>query len=222
MLNLFRIIGYQVKNPPDRTRLQQVYAVLSAADYKICAIYHILYTGIRNKIKQELFQESFMSQYAPISGVVTNIAVFPSDQEAYSPCALTLTVQDVFGSQNTVILEPSTYVLNQAPIHQGDPVIFFYDTTEPMPLIFPPLHRAVAAVKPAYAQSAYLDTFGQDLVSSDGLLKIELSALTDTRTQNGQIYEGVLADHLLLVLFGSATRSIPAQTTAEAVTVFCC
>ncbi len=162
-----------------------------------------------------------MSRYAPVSGVVTSIAFFPSDQETDSSCALTLTIQDYYGSQNTVILDPTAYVLNQAPIRQGDPIIVFYDTTAPMPLVFPPRYRAAAVVRPAYAQSAYLDVFDQNLVSSDGLLKLELSPLTDTRTQNGQIYFGTLADHLMLVLFGSTTRSIPAQTTAESITVFC-
>ena len=162
-----------------------------------------------------------MSRYASISGIVTALATQPADQAAYSPCALTLTVRDFYSNQNTVILEPTTYVLNQAPIRQGDMIIVFYDTQMPMPLIYPPRYRAIAVVKPAYAQSAYLDVFDKDQLSSDGMLKLELSGLTETRTQNGQIYEGTLTDRLLLVLFGSATRSIPAQTTAESITVFC-
>ncbi len=162
-----------------------------------------------------------MSRFASIDGIVTSLATQPADQAAYSPCALTLTVRDYYGNQKTVILEPTTYVLNQAPIRQGDMIIAFYDTQAPMPLINPPRYRAVAVVKPAYAQSAYLDTFDQNQLSSDGLLKLELSNLTETRTQNGQIYEGSLTDRLLLVLFGSTTRSIPAKTMAESITVFC-
>lgn len=162
-----------------------------------------------------------MSRYASISGIVVSLAVQPADQAAFSPCALTLTVQDYYGNQNTVILEPATYVLNQAPIRQGDVIITFYDTQAPMPLVYPPRYRAVAVVKPAYAQSAYLDIFDQNQISSDGMLKLELSNLTETRTQNGQIYDGTLSDQLLLVLFGSTTRSIPAQTVAESITVFC-
>ncbi len=162
-----------------------------------------------------------MSRYASISGIVVTLAAQPADQTAYSPCALTLTVQDFYGNQNTVILEPTTYVLNQAPIRQGDMIIVFYDTQAPMPLIYPPRYRAAAVVKPAYAQSAYLDIFDKNQLSSDGMLKLELSSLTETRTQNGQIYDGSLTDRLLLVLFGTTTRSIPAQTVAESITVFC-
>lgn len=162
-----------------------------------------------------------MSRYASISGIVVTLAAQPADQAAYSPCALTLTVQDFYGNQNTVILEPTTYVLNQAPIRQGDMIIVFYDTQTPMPLIYPPQYRAIAVVKPAYAQSAYLDIFDRNQLSSDGMLKLELSSLTETRTQNGQIYDGTLTDRLLLVLFGTTTRSIPAQTVAESITVFC-
>ncbi len=162
-----------------------------------------------------------MSRYASIAGIVTSLAVQPGDQAVYSPCALTLTVQDYYGNANTVILEPTAYVLNQAPIRQGDVIIVFYDTAAPAPLIYPSQRRAVAVVKPAYAQSAYLDTFDQNLISSDGLLKLELSNLTETRTQNGQIYDGTLDGRLLLALFGAATRSIPAQAVAESITVFC-
>ncbi len=162
-----------------------------------------------------------MSRFASISGIVTALAVQPADQAAYSPCALTLTVQDYYGRQNTVILEPTAYVLNQAPIRQGDVLIVFYDTAAPMPLAEPPRYRAVAAVKPAYAQNAYLDTFDQNLISSDGILQLELSNLTETRTQNGQLYEGSLDGRLLLALFGSTTRSIPARAVAESIIVFC-
>ena len=162
-----------------------------------------------------------MSRYTPISGNVTGIAVQPADQAAYSPCALTLTVQDYYGSQSTVIVAPTTYVLNQAPIRQGDFIIAFYDSEAPQPLLYPPRYQAVAVVKPAYAQSAWLDVFDRNQLSSDGMLKLELTGLTETRTQNGQIYNVTLSDKLLLVLFGSATRSIPAQTMAESITVFC-
>ncbi len=162
-----------------------------------------------------------MSRYTPISGTVAAIASEPADQAAWSPCALTLTLQDYYGNQNTVIVTPTTYVLNQAPIRHGDFIIVFYDSEAPQPLNYPPRYRAIAVVKPAYAQSAYLDTFDRNQLSSDGMLKLELSSLTETRTQNGQIYEGSLNDRLLLVLFGSTTRSIPAQTVAESITVFC-
>lgn len=162
-----------------------------------------------------------MSRFASINGIVVSLAGRPDDRTVSSPCALTLTIQDYYGNQNTVILEPTTYVLNQAPIRQGDVIIVFYDTTASMPPASPPLCRAAAVVKPAYAQSACLDFFDQDLLSSDGLLKVELSNLTETRTQNGQLFDGTLGGRLLLVLFGSVTRSIPAQTTAESITVFC-
>lgn len=162
-----------------------------------------------------------MSQFTPISGIVTNLAVIPTDRANYSSCALTLTIQDTYGNQNTVILEPCTYVLNQAPIRAGDMVIAFYDNTAPMPLIYPPRYRAVAMVKPAHGQSAVLDVFDRNMVNSDNTLKVTVNNYTEIRTQNGQILHDVLGGQLMLIIFGATTRSIPAQTTAESITVFC-
>ncbi len=162
-----------------------------------------------------------MSHYSPIEGVVTSIATYPATGTEFSPCALTLTLRSYYGDNYTVILQPSTYVLNQSPIRQGDTIIAFYDTEAPMPLVYPPQYRAAVIVEPAFGQYAMLDTFDRNLQNSEGTLRLNLEASTDIRTQNGQIFPGNLTGRLLLVLYRATTRSIPAQTTPDEIIVFC-
>ncbi len=162
-----------------------------------------------------------MSQYTPVSGVVTNISADSPERSGSFSCALTLTVQDAYGNEQHIVVQPYTYVLNQTPVRPGDVIIAFYDRTAPMPLIYPPRFQAAALVKPAYGQSAALDVFDRNLINSDNTLRLELSNFTEIRTQNGQIFNNMLGGQLMLVLFGATTRSIPAQTIAESVTVFC-
>lgn len=162
-----------------------------------------------------------MSHFSPIEGTVTSIATYPADGTVISSCSLTLTLRSYYGENYTVILHPTTYVLNQTPIRQGDTVIAFYDTEAPMPLIYPPQYHAAAILIPAYGQYAMLDTFDWNLVNSENTLRLNIDTSTDIRTQNGQIYPGSLSNRLLLVLYGSTTRSIPAQTTPEEIIVFC-
>ena len=161
-----------------------------------------------------------MGRFSPIEGTVTSIADFPFGNSA-SVCTLLLTVQTIYGETYSVVIDPRTYVLNQAPIRQGDRIIAFYDTLAPMPLIYPPQYQAVVIVKPARNQYAMLDTFDQNLRNSDNSLVLNLSTRTNIRTQNGQIYPGRLGGQLLLVLYSATTRSIPAQTTPDTIVVFC-
>ena len=161
-----------------------------------------------------------MSRFSPIEGIVTSISDFPFGNPA-SACTLLLSVQTIYGETYSIVLSPSTYVLNQAPIRQGDRIIAFYDTLAPMPLIYPPQYQAVVIVKPSRNQYAMLDTFNQNLRNSDNTLILNLSNYTNIRTQNGQIYPGQLGGQLLLVLYSATTRSIPAQTTPDTITVFC-
>ncbi len=161
-----------------------------------------------------------MSRFSPIEGTVTSISDFPFGNSA-SACTLLFSVQTIYGETYSVVLNPNTYVLNQAPIRQGDRIIAFYDTLAPMPLIYPPQYQAVVIVKPARNQYAMLDTFDQNLRNSDNSLVLNLSTRTNIRTQNGQIYPGRLGGQLLLVLYSATTRSIPAQTTPDTIVVFC-
>jgi hypothetical protein len=60
-------------------------------------------------------------------------------------------------------------------------------------------------------------------VNTDATLKLNLMEKggTEVVMANGQIYYGTPANHYLLVLYSTTTRSIPAMTTPEKIVVFC-
>lgn len=162
-----------------------------------------------------------MSRFTPLQGTVTSVTPVQTGETTYNPCNLFLTMQGTDRQTFHVIINSSTYVLNQAPILQGESITIFYDNLAPMPLIYPPQYQAVAIVHTVPGRFAVMDYFDQNLVNSDNTLRLNLSGNTLLRLHNGQYYLGIPGDQYLLVLYSSTTRSIPALTTPEEVTVFC-
>ncbi len=161
-----------------------------------------------------------MSRYSPIEGVVTSVTPFQSGNRTYY-CTLSVQIQTMYQETYQVLVDSSAYVLDQKPIRRGDSIIAFYDTTAPMPLIYPPQYRAVAVVVRTCMEYAALDYFDQNLRNSDNTLVLTLSGATSLQLPNGQYYSGVPKDQYMLVLYTTTTRSIPAQTTPTRVIVFC-
>ena len=161
-----------------------------------------------------------MSRYSPIEGLVTSITPLQSGNSG-SCCTFLIYIQTMYQETYQVIVSPSTYVLDQKPIRQGDTIIAFYDTTAPMPLIYPPQYQAVAVVLPCSGEYAMFDYFDTNLRNSDNTLVLNLSETTSIQLPNGQYYLGTPGDQYMLVLYTTTTRSIPAQTTPQRLIVFC-
>jgi hypothetical protein len=66
-----------------------------------------------------------------------------------------------------------------------------------------------------------VDYFNKELLSSDGMLKLNISPTTQVVLENGQIFTEIPASRYLIVVYGATTRSIPAQTTPEQIIVMC-
>ncbi len=162
-----------------------------------------------------------MSRFIPIEGIVTSVSPIQTGETSYNPCSLFLTLRDINQQDFNAILSSSTYVLNQEPILQGQTITVFYDSLAPMPLIYPPQYQAVAVVHSVPGRFAVMDYFNRNLINSDNTLRLNLSGNTLLRLHNGQYYLGIPGNQYLLVLYSSTTRSIPALTTPEEVTVFC-
>jgi len=170
--------------------------------------------------EKELISGGFMSRFSPIEGVVTSVTPLQNGN-CTSPCTLLVYLQTQYQEIYQVLVDYSTYVLDQKPIGQGDTIIAFYDTMAPMPLIYPPQYRATAVVFPGSGEYAMFDYFDQDLRNSDNTLVLNLSGTTLFQLPNGQYYLGIPGGQYLLVLYSSTTRSIPAQTTPSRIIVFC-
>ncbi len=166
-----------------------------------------------------------MSQYTPTTGIITQIDWQTSDP-AQLGCSLMVSFRSMDQGDIHMIVNGSTYVVDNRQLKVGDQVTFFYSLYAPVPLIYPPQYQAVAAVHTPSGQYATLDVFHQipynsQLTNPDDTLRLNLSAATYRMLPNGQPFGGALSGKLLLVLYGATTRSIPAQTTPDRIIVFC-
>lgn len=118
-----------------------------------------------------------------------------------------------------MIVSKDTYVVNNAEIQVGSTVTGYYQANSPMILIYPPQYNPVVVVVESDDYQVKVDAFNEDLVSSDNMLKLNISEDTKIVTQDGQPFEGQLGNQKLVVLYTISTKSIPAQTTPIQVTV---
>lgn len=97
----------------------------------------------------------------------------------------------------------------RAHLVKGANVTVYYHKNTPVALSYPSQMnpRAIIINNGDKEVQTKLDKFDKDLVSSDGMLKLNM--------KDAKEYQ----DKLLLVYYGASTRSIPAQTTPELVVV---
>ncbi|WP_421382360.1 hypothetical protein ACOJQI_22525 [Bacillus salacetis] len=162
-----------------------------------------------------------MVNFAFFSGTVTMISNFPTGQTGEEGCYQLFSVVDGTGSTVNFVISPTTYCIEQAVISTGDRITGYYDANAPVPLIYPPQFRGliVAADNPNYSVKAGF--FNSQLLSSDGMLKLNIAPYTQVLLTNGQPFTGNIANRNLIVVYGPATKSIPAQTTPYKVIVWC-
>lgn len=162
-----------------------------------------------------------MTTFGSFYGMITMIDDFRIGSEESIGCYKIMTVQKRDGSIVNFIITPTTYFVDHIMMSVGDTVIGFYDVNAPVPLIFPPQFRGVVMSKLVLGQNVKVDYFNENLVSSDGKLKLNIAPLTQLILENGQIFTGSLINRNLIVIYGPTTRSIPAQTTPYKIIVMC-
>lgn len=166
--------------------------------------------------------DTSMVKFQPFSGSVTMISDFPITQANENEGCFRLMSLDG-GNGNTVnfVIEPSTYFVNRSIVRIGDVATGFYDADAPVPLIYPPQYRALVMAKQVPGQNVKVDFFNRQLLSSDGMLKLNLSPFTPILLENGQPFTKNLSNRNLIVVYGPSTFSIPAQTTPYQIIVLC-
>ncbi|MGI8313745.1 hypothetical protein [Halobacillus mangrovi] len=163
-----------------------------------------------------------MVNFKPFRGTVTMINEFFVGQNGEEAgCYKLMAVDDGAGSMVNFVISPTTYFVDQAIVRIGDSVTGYYDADAPVPLIFPPQFHALVMVKETPAQNVKVDYFNEQLVSRDGLLKVNLSPFTQVLLANGQPFTRNPANRNLIVIYGPSTKSIPAQTTPYRIIVWC-
>jgi hypothetical protein len=162
-----------------------------------------------------------MINFASFRGRVTRINDFVTSDNEIQGCIKFISVENRNGDKVGFLVSPNTYIVDQAIIHVGDIVTGYYDANAPVPLIYPPQYHALVMVKENRYRLVKVDYFDENLVSSDGQLKINPSPVTRILLTNGQPFNGSLENRNLIVIYSISTRSIPAITTPIKIIVLC-
>ncbi|HEX2947551.1 MAG TPA: hypothetical protein VHT96_16560 [Clostridia bacterium] len=162
-----------------------------------------------------------MANFGSFSGVVTAISDFSTTAGAPTGCYKLMSVQSTDGNVVNFVITPNTYFVDQVMVNPGDAVTGFYDANAPVPLIYPPQYRAVVIAKIRRNHNVKVDFFNSQLVSSDGTLRLNIGPFTQIIQENGQAFTGNPANKNLVVIYGTATMSIPAQTVPTRIIVLC-
>ncbi|USK70296.1 hypothetical protein [Peribacillus asahii] len=163
-----------------------------------------------------------MKKYNSFSGTVTMIQDYLlSSDEELKGCFKLMSLLREDGSIVNFVISPTTYFLDHVMVSVGDRVTGFYDVNVPVILIYPPQYQALIIVKDSPYQNVKVDYFNSLLVSSDGQLQLNISSYTPILLQNNQSFTLSPTNRNLLVVYGPATSSIPAQTTPYKIIVLC-
>ncbi|SFB09444.1 MULTISPECIES: hypothetical protein [unclassified Bacillus (in: firmicutes)] len=163
-----------------------------------------------------------MINFQPFSGTVTMISDFSvSENDPAAGCYKLFSVDNGFGNSVNFVVEPTTYFVDHLMVGVGDRVTGYYDANAPVPMIYPPQYRALVMVKETPYQNVKVSYFNNQLVSSDGQLRLNVSPYTQIILQNGQAFTSPPANRNLIVIYGASTKSIPAQTTPYKIIVLC-
>ena len=163
-----------------------------------------------------------MINFGAFRGRVTSINDFIVSQTGEGEgCYKIFTLDDGNGGIVNFVVSPSTYFVDQVTVSIGDIVTGYYDLNAPVPLIYPPQYRAIIMVKDSPYFNVKVDFFDNQLVSSDGELRLNVSPNTQIVAQNSQTFTSNPANRNLIVIYGPSTFSIPAQTTPYRIIVWC-
>ncbi|RII34858.1 hypothetical protein D2A34_06520 [Clostridium chromiireducens] len=160
--------------------------------------------------------------FAAFSGTVTRIEDFyPVQDDASVGCYKLMSLEDINRGPVNFVISPGTYFVDHEVVEVGDEVTGFYDANAPALLIYPPQYPAIVMAKDTGDQNVTVDYFNNQLISSDGNLKLNISPSTKVILRNDQPFNRYPRNKNLIVVYGPTTKSIPAQTTPYEIVVLC-
>ncbi|EJQ93770.1 hypothetical protein [Bacillus cereus] len=162
-----------------------------------------------------------MKNFQSVEGIITMINDFATGSNEEMGCNKLISVNNGYGALINFVVKPNTYFIDYATVVIGDKISGFYDANAPVPLIFPPQFQAIVMAKYKPHQNVKVDYFNEQLESSDGKLKLNISPSTQILLTNGQFFTGNLVNRNLIAIYGLTTMSIPAQTTPYKIIVLC-
>ncbi|WP_144552258.1 hypothetical protein [Bacillus sp. X1(2014)] len=162
-----------------------------------------------------------MTKFFSFHGTITMITDLVGQNGAGEGCNKLITVENGTGAIVNFVVSPSTYFVDHVMVAVGDRLTGYYDGNAPALLIYPPQYPALVMVKDSPYQNVKVDYFNSELESSDGRLRLNISPYTQILLTNGQPFTKNPANRDLIVIYGPATKSIPAQTTPYRIIVLC-
>lgn len=163
-----------------------------------------------------------MINFFSFYGTVTMISDFMTGQNGEGEgCYKLISVENGIGALVNFVVSPTTYFVDHVLVAVGDRITGYYDGDAPIPLIYPPQYQALVMVKDSPYQNVKVDYFNSQLESSDGRLRLNISPYTQIVLTNGQSFSKTPANRDLIVIYGPATKSVPAQTTPYRIIVLC-
>ncbi|MDP4144006.1 MAG: hypothetical protein Q8936_05905 [Bacillota bacterium] len=161
-------------------------------------------------------------KFADFSGTVTRIEDFnPSQNDTSAGCYKLMSLESKDKGPVNFVISPETYFVDHEVIKVGDNVTGFYDANAPAILIYPPQYPAIVMAKDTDFQDVTVDYFNNQLISSNGDLKLNIDLSTYMILTNNQPFNRYPGNRNLVVVYGPTTKSIPAQTTPFKIIVLC-
>ncbi|MDP4178885.1 MAG: hypothetical protein Q8900_11160 [Bacillota bacterium] len=160
-------------------------------------------------------------KFAYFSGTVTRIENYYISKDTSEGCYKLMTLESTDKGDVNFVISPQTYFVDHKAIAVGDVVTGFYNANEPVPLIYPPQYNAIVIAKDTQNQNVTVDYFNNQLISSDGNLKLNIDSSTKIILTNDQPFSIYPKNRNLIVVYGPTTKSIPAQTTPYKIVVLC-
>ena len=152
--------------------------------------------------------------FEPVIGTVVNLT------RGNDCCSQMLSLRTDNGIVNFMITSETT-VIDCRPLRIGLRVAAFYDTSLPVPLIFPPQYQAQIITVLTRDEQVMINRFNRNLVAEDNSLQLNIARNTNIETINGQSVNCNPANQTLLVYYTNTTRSIPPQTSPRRIVVLC-
>jgi hypothetical protein len=161
-------------------------------------------------------------KFAGVTGIVTQIEDFnPSPNETSAGCYKLMSLESKDKGPVNFVISPETYFVDHEVVEVGDEVTGFYDANAPTILIYPPQYPAIVMARNTEYQNVTVDYFNNQLISSDGNLKLNIATSTEVILTNDQPFKRYPGNRNLIVIYGPTTKSIPAQTTPYKIIVLC-
>ena len=160
-------------------------------------------------------------RFESVTGTIVDMVPTRIGNRRAGGCMVFVTLEDLDGNTVNFMMTPATFVVDFETLSVGMNCTFWYAADAPVPLIYPPQYSAVAAAQVKngrFVDVGYYNTF---MVNEDQTLQLNMDASVVIRTTNNQYFQGSPANHNLVVVYSSSTRSIPAQTTPAKVYVLC-